>query len=449
METSRTIRLNLEKFISLLEKHKYILVSVYCEKNTIRFVECRTPKYQKTFVVYLPKKYEMKLPTNSPLKRLNIAGGNDPPSARQSKYMTDMKGHLLECDLLSISSDVLCAFHDVGKAECFHMEENTSEEDEPEETEAPEESDEIKKLESDTTTLLQKVKPGATLPKPKVRERKEQEDVVSENTDEPEPEDDEEGDDEEVFPEEDTVDEGEESTLEHIPSEEESGVVELIFEDEDGEPYDEVKDILNSSSKAEKSISSLQEKIKKKDAEDFDEDDGDDDEVDISSGDNSLPKELEEAEVTLGIIYVMVTIATFFKKISTGAYEEEVIKCYEQLEDNEVDMRKERLASIKILCQKFTQHSEDRMSYLATEESNLKMQLLRLTVVLAQSEQLLNKVELHPEKYGPEIVSETKKIYQHTRDTIHNINTEILKLRDTADELLSNYSSSIKDLMEM
>lgn len=447
-QSVRTVKLNLTKFIDFLDKHKYIIASIYCEKNRIRFIECRTPKYQKTFIVYLPEKYEMISTDKSSLERLSITSTDSPPSIRQSKYMTDIKGPLLECDILSISSDMLCAFHNVGKAECFYIEEEAPDEKTEENSEdgeiENESDDEVKMLESETTTLLQKVKPGATLPEAKVRKR---------NSKTPEEPKIEENDDEEEYVVEDEEDEyvGEEE--EELSETQEQGPVDLVFEDENGEPYDEVKSILDNSSNAEKSLDTLQEKIAKRDAETFGDNEdelGEDDEnEENTSGDNSLPPQIEEAELTLGMIYIMIDISIFFKRVSSGVCEEEIIKCYDQIEDNEVDMRKERLTKIKKLCENFTNHAEDRMKFLSTEENNLKTQLIRLTVVLAQAEQLTNRVESQPEKYGNETIKEAQGVYKRTRDTIHNLNTEILKLRDTADEILSNYSSTIKELMAM
>ena len=73
---------------------------------------------------------------------------------------------------------------------------------------------------------------------------------------------------------------------------------------------------------------------------------------------------------------------------------------------------------------------------------------MRLTIVLAQSDALKIQVMRNPVKYGS-IVGEVDRIYDHTRNTIYELNMEILKLRDTSDELLSNYKSSINELIEI
>jgi len=229
--------------------------------------------------------------------------------------------------------------------------------------------------------------------------------------------------------------------------------VELVFEDEDGEPVDEVKTLLDTvaAEEAEESLRSIQAKVDRRDAETFGESDiEEEDEVDdieeSHNADNSLPPDLEEGELVLGIVYVMIDIGGFFRRIAV--YEEEVIRCYEQLDENELEMRSKRLEKIRDVTQKFLLHSEERLNKIAAEEKDLKMQLVRLTVVLAQASALKTRVTEKPEKYG-EIVGESDRIYDQTRAAIHELNMELLKLRDGADELLSNYRASIEDLLDM
>ena len=61
----------------------------------------------------------------------------------------------------------------------------------------------------------------------------------------------------------------------------------------------------------------------------------------------------------------------------------------------------------------------------------------------------MTKVKKDPSKYGQDVVEETTRIYKETRTTIYELNMEILKLRDTSEELLSNYKSSIQELLEL
>ena len=299
--------------------------------------------------------------------------------------------------------------------------------------------------------MLQKVKPGAKLPKAVLKQSKV-------NPPKTEPED----ESEEGEPESDVPKSESEGKSEREPEDEPKGDelknndgepdkfeddehVELIFEDEDGEPVDEVKNILNTedTSQAERDLKVIHAKIKH--ANESEEDEVPDDE-EYTTRDNALPPNLEEGEVVLGIMYVLISIGLFFKKIAD--YEDEVIGCYEQLDENEVESRKEKLSTIKIMCNKFISHSEERITKLSDEEQNLKLQLVRLTVILIQADALKTRVEQNPEKYG-ELLDKSDQVYNPTRNTIHELNLETLKLRDTADELLSNYQSSIEELMEI
>ena len=325
------IKLSITKFIGLLERHKYILVAIYCTNKNVRFVECRTPKYQKTFVVYLPPKYVLVVPSTSSLKRLNITLEESHPSSRQIRYMSDMKGPLLECDLLAISSEMICMYLNVGGIECFYIDNGDEDEDEGEDEEEDEdEEDEISTLEKDTVNLLQKIKPGAKLPKPKSRKSDlpksdlPRSDLPKSDLPKSDRKDTVESEDEDV---EDDGGIEDDEDVEDVEDIEDDGHVELIFEDKNGETYDEVKDILDTSAADMEDLNDLRQKIKKRDAEgsdNSDEEHTDDEDGGYSSRNNSRPPDLEEAEITLGIIYVLVDIRIFFKSIAS--YEEEVIK---------------------------------------------------------------------------------------------------------------------------
>ena len=422
----------------------------------------------------------MTVPTNvksNDLIRLDVSSTEAPPSSRQIEFMSDMKGPLLECDLVAISSERVCMYRNNNSAECFNIDDGDGETDDEDdledaEGEMAESDDEVTALEKDTLKVLKKVKgPQAKLPKASLREPRpktpetEPEDaegepggsaeLVLDSTPPGSPSksaDDQLIEDEGGIVEIEDEDEPPEEELDDAGDDEEDEV-ELVFEDEDGEPVDEVKTLLDTvaAEEAEESLRSIQAKVDRRDAETFGESDTEEeDEVDdieeSHNADNSLPPDLEEGELVLGIVYVMIDIGGFFRRIAV--YEEEVIRCYEQLDENELEMRSKRLEQIRDVTQKFLLHSEERLNKIAAEEKNLKMQLVRLTVVLAQASALKTRVTEKPEKYG-EIVGESDRIYDQTRTTIHELNMELLKLRDGADELLSNYRASIEDLLDM
>ena len=155
MSSTHKVKLSLDKFIDFLKRHSYILVEVYCEKKNIRFAECRTPHQQKTFLVYLPEKYVMIIPSKfsdfrQSLKRLNISFANILPSSRQIEFMSNMKGVLLECDLVAISSESVCMYRNNNKMTFFDIIEIEKLEVELETTKVDETVDEITTLEKDT-----------------------------------------------------------------------------------------------------------------------------------------------------------------------------------------------------------------------------------------------------------------------------------------------------------
>nr|QBK86583.1 MAG: uncharacterized protein LCMAC102_03780 [Marseillevirus LCMAC102] len=408
------IKLSLEKLSNLFKLHKYILVAAYCEETNIRFLECKTPKQQKTFLVYLPPKYTMCLNEKSLLNRFNITPTNLPPSPRQIQFMLDMKGPLLECDLLIISSQMVCMYRNSGDTECYLIgDENEDEKSKEPEDEKSKEIDEITQLEQKTIKVLQKVKPGAKLPQIPLQDSTEGQ----------------------------SKDSTEEETEGQSKDTSENDNIDLVFEDDSGEVFDEVRHTLNT---AESKLHVVQEKINKRDGETFG--DSEDEIEDLITRDNAFPPKMEDGDTILGIIYVMIDIGSFFKKIAS--YEEEVISLNEHLDDNELDIRKEKLSKIRETAINFLSHAEERLKKVNDEEKELKLQLMRLTVVLAQAEILKTRVEKNPDKYG-EIVNESETIYSQTRETTHDLNMELLKLRDTADELLNNYQSSITELLEL
>jgi hypothetical protein len=147
------------------------------------------------------------------------------------------------------------------------------------------------------------------------------------------------------------------------------------------------------------------------------------------------------------MVYVLVDISDFFRRISS--FEEEVKHIYDQLEENETDSRQSKVSEIERLSSSLTSHVREKIEALNSEEKNLKNQIIRLTVVLLQAEEILSKTSNQISKYGESTVKETRKIYETTRDTIHEVNLAILKIRDSAEEILSNYSSTLHELTEL
>ena len=405
----------------------------------------------------------MKCGTNVSIKQVDITLSKENPTDRQIKFMSDMKGPLLEADLLSISSSSLCMYKNSGKMQCYDIKgaEEKTDEEEDDQDEEEEEIDEITSLEKDTARVLQKIDPKNKLITPKIKgqpqtekntpesSKKSSEKIkeLSKKTKETLSDHDNLTEDqilqqekllsssenkEEVTKEK--VKEGEaldEDTGENTGDIEEGeatdeDTTELVFEDEEGNVIQEVEGTLDKA-----------EDIKEKRVESADV---------ISTGDNSIPEDLEDSDISLGIIYIVIAIGSFFKKIDK--YEENIIEIYDQLDDNELDVRKDRLVKIKDITTDFVEHSEKRMNEINKKEMDLKADLLRLTVILAQADAMKAEIALNEKRLCGETPA-VEKIYIQTRKNVHDVNLELLSLRDKADEILSNYFVSIKELMEL
>ena len=410
---SKKVKILLRKFAALLEKHSYSISTVYHENGSIRFIECRTPAAQKTFMIYLPSRYSMK--ATGSYQMVDITQDEETPSSYAIEFFSDMKG-LLECDIISISSERMCSYRS-SSIECYMISQGEEESEESEEGE--EEDDEITALEKKTTKILQQVEPGASLPKIKeaLPEKKETEPEEQEGAEE-EPEEEE---------------------------EEETEGVELVFETDEGEPYDEVKDLMQKELHApevEEEIEEIKEQILEAEL------DIDEDEYGDESRDNSPPPQLEESDVVLGAIYVLIDIGYFYRSISS--FEGKILVWYTKLDENELEFRKSRLEKIKNRCTSFVSRAEERLKEIEEEEKSLKRQLIRLTIVSAQAKALLKKLkDDSASSYSEEVKLEAEMIYTKTSATVHELNMDLLKMRDEATELLNNYSASLDEMMEL
>ena len=152
----------------------------------------------------------------------------------------------------------------------------------------------------------------------------------------------------------------------------------------------------------------------------------------------------------MGISYVATDITNLYENIST--YETEALYTYEQIEDNEKDMRTERISEIKKNLHLSAEHLDLRVKEIELEEKSLKYQLLRLTGILKDTEHLhtvaLNNMSIS-KKPSEAAAREIDKIYTKTRKTIHDINVKLLLQRDEIDDLLANYEESLKELFEL
>lgn len=416
------IKLALGRLLAFFEENNYIVSTIYCENLSggpqVRFIECRTPIQQKTFFIHIPEKYLMLLDSET-IKIVTIKDSSeDGPKSRQFNYIANVKGPLLECDLVAISGINICAYKNSGKAYFYEI---PSSEDAPllEEIQEEEPPSEVEVLENQTREVLSKVKPGSSLPKP---------------PEEPEPVSEEEPPKE--LPEE-------EPPQEEKPKELPGEKVEIIFKDPEGESIEDIKEFIVDEvpSEIEESLEEVKSKIKDKGSL-----------IKLSevptSHDNSLPPELEDSNIVLGMVYFLSEIGSFYREVRANTFETKVIKICKQISDNILDMRKTRFADIKDLTSTFLETGTSRLSTIEEDERKLRTSLIRLTIVLREVMILKEKVTKDPKKFGDEI-PEVERIYNQTRKIIYELNMELLELRDSADELLNNYRDTIKELIEL
>ena len=423
------IRLSVDLFLKFLEKHNYALTSVYCQNKHIYFAECRTPRQQKTFIIHIPDRYSLILGESSPdIQAIPIKRDLEGLKTRQIKYLSDLRGSLLSCDLVAISGSTLCVHKYNETSELYNLrDEEPDGEGEDEESES-ESEDIVSELETETTEILDKVDPGSQLPKPKIpkssaktSESKETETSEPEETSKEEP------------------NKRSKKKSEETSKEEPEAKVELIFEDSEGGSVEDVQEFIEPDELA-KNLHDVKEDLESEGLPTEETE-----EVEYTTHSNDLPPDMEYSDIVLGMVYPMVSLGDFYKKVKT--YEKEVISICEQINDNILDIRKVKLQEIKTLSASFLAHAEAKLADIDKKEKELRTSLVRLTIILSQVDVLKKRV-LANKKLKDEI-ERVEKIQSQTRQTINELNLDLLRLQDSADELLSNYQASIKGLMEL
>ena len=309
-----------------------------------------------------------------------------------------MKGPLLECDLLSVSSTDLVLLRHNGDALIFTIGEARK----PKMYSPPPdvEEDTLDNLEKQAAQIKTRLEPTAEVPE------------TTKDTDE--------------HYELTIVDPTDELTLN---DDGERVIVELDFQDEDGESIQEavnelmIHDVDVPKSQSRVPLGSTKNGVKE---------DG------KKVTDNSLPVDLEDNEIELGIIYATIEINTFYKKIAT--LESEIVGYYDILDENEGETRVARLKKITDLSGLLVKRASDELEKIKAEETAIRGQLVRLTTLLTQTETFReNSKDLKYSDIKPDI----EKVHTQTRKSIHDVNLELLRLRDRADEVLIRVSNDI------
>ncbi len=492
-----TTKLSFNKLLTLLENKSYTLVAAYTslsggheETRNVVFLEVRTPKVQKTFFIYISPKYYMPCTEetdhykNTKITEMNnLYSTSDvqtqaPEVQKNTEYIAEIKGPLLQCDLLSVSSSLLCLYKNNGDSVIFKFGDLEREEVE-DLVDLEEKGDAVDKLVRSAKKITKKM--GEVYEEPDLNDSTAtnegaKDDSIIGRGDEAKGEDIEE-----------QIDEAkeEEGEAKGGASDPESVIVELEFKDEKGNVVgeeilvsDEDLSEAKGEAKEEEDILALgDDSTEKKKGEDkIKPDDGKKDKLRIHKGkrcDNSLPDNIEDSDITLGIIYYSIDVVSFNKKLSvvpkpnpvadiTKAdatkieatvkeqfipLEDEIINIYDAIDDNENEARLAKLDEVVELSAKLTIKAKDEIDACKLEELNLKAQILKLSGILDQCEKLRAKVGGSETKKFIETKPEIERLYKQTKITLYEINIEIMRNKDKANEILSRYQTSLEELL--
>ena len=495
---SKVSKLSFSKFVKLLTQHNYIINVLYFvsdvdaaqSRKFIKFIEARLPKTQKIIIIHISsQKYTMSLPDDTPYKTIEIVSVHNEGikdaafllTDQSLQYLLNIRGPLIESDLVALSSDGICYSRFNGENQCYFLESKIKKISEDtidlEDNEiAKEEVDEIYILENEINTIAKGE--GVALEKIEYETIVEEAKVVEEITETPDEkielefvdaQDEEDVQDEEEG-EEEEEEEGEEEEGEEEEGEEEEEDISVVdseasdvTKEEDDKtpvitlqpPPTKLKDGTNTTNIKE-SVVPVKNITKKDDI-------ANEKVMKLSHRSNYvIPDELD---VYYGVIFVAINITDLFKIISS--YETDALSVYEQIEDNEKDMRVSRLSNIQSNLALATKHIDLRSKEIDIQERSLKYQLLRLTGVLHNIDEVKQKIPqtvnskpdtsiigsaLNNQKGLPQIISNPKllemdRLYNKTRKTIHEINVQLIRHRDEFEDLFSNYEYMINELL--
>lgn len=153
------------------------------------------------------------------------------------------------------------------------------------------------------------------------------------------------------------------------------------------------------------------------------------------------PSDLTDNEISIGLIYVVIELGKFFSKVDS--VEESVYEIYNILEDNENDMRKERLESVKEDWARIIERSTERLEEIEDQLQKIKEKSLRLSIILLKTESMKSKIGEN--KKFEELSPDVLEVYRKSKKTISELNIDKLKLRDE----YQNTIQTLEDVIEM
>jgi hypothetical protein len=466
-------KLSYSKFNALIEKYGYLITSIYfidddSHKKAI-FLECRLPKTQKNVLIHIPSKFKMNLTKDIKPKLIEIVKADrneDTPNLyghltdKSINYILNLRGHLINSDIAIISVDGICHSKFNGSIVCYQLKNNIPCDSDDEsgnssQEEAHREAEELKKIEQDLLKAANKLKINKSdLPeKTKIEEPKkiDPQPVLTVPLPTPLP-------GAIVQPIEPPVDspvplsenglppiQGPAIQGDVIPEPEIEDIqpapVELVFHPAEDHPEEIVEPKVDDKLTKEIELESGEELSSE----------SSDESIELSKKSKKLKLsqrsnyvDVEELDVQSGIVYVIVDVDFLFKKLED--YETYAIEVYEQLDDNEKDIRSDRIAEIKKQLDLAAKHLDLRIKKLEVSENGMKYHLLKLTGLLQDAENIKNKAK-ETKKSVPS--GDIDKVYSKTKKTIHELNVSILRQKDELDDILLNYEESLKELFDL
>jgi hypothetical protein len=409
---SKRVTLSLSKLDDFLKGAGYIFVSTYCtEEGECKFVEVKTPALQKNFVIHIPDKFFLTV-EDKDKKRFYLSSTQEMPR-KQLDYMMELKGPLLECDLVCVSSEFLYLYRHNGYTETYVLRDeekkNTTQQIQTEDTEDDE--DVVSRLVSNTNKIIKKVDPTNTLIIDTAVKKKE-------------------------------VEENVELTFEsdEIMSKNKSNKDDATLKNKD------VSASKNKSEKDEKEQTKNSpmdgKKKKKKVKVELEFQDTPKKKRERNVFGDQIPDRIEEGGIVIGITYISVELAKFFKE--AASLENDIVSDYDSLNDNEEEIRVANLTKITEKTAQLMLRAKARLDEISKEEDALRKQLSLLSKVSITTKTMLEKSDLDAKNR-----KEMESISEQTKTTINEINLELHRLRDVANDLILNYDMTLSDLLDL
>lgn len=410
----------LEKVKEYLAEQQIRVSRCFTEGKHVKFIECFSPKYQKPFIISIPCKYSVSVKGN---KSVHIGRLEDIDS-EQIEYLRNLADLDIETDIISLSSSMLCLYERSEKITTFKLNPKVRREDESDD-ESEEETDNspfdyISKLENDISKL------SRGLPKPK----KEKKTKKSKG-----PKASEVGSGESPAEKEDSDDESE---SEKPQTKEPDFDYENLKEDESPDE-DEIEQEEGYSSSEDEKIGL---EFKEDSSESEPESSSDEDELfNIKKRPNDSLVDLSKDDIIIGHVYVCISLSDFYK-IEPSTFEGNLIEIYETLNKNEEKVQEQRGEKIVELLDKLKSKIIEDVVEMKVKRKNKSSQIYRLGLALSKIEKVKSKT---PESSKRR--KEVDKIYAKTTNSIHDLNIEVLKIKDNINEMLINYEADLKEML--